>query len=129
MRMANVAGRLALIDERGAVDVETVSAGAFSPDPQEVFDRWDEFSRWVAANASVIAGSPTRDVDETQMEAPVPRPRQVFGTGLTTGTTPRSPAWRCPRETRWCSRSSSPRSWDRTRWSSCLRNQLTSRRS
>jgi len=82
MRVANVAGRLALIDERGAVDVETVSAGAFSADPQAVFDRWDEFSRWAAANASAIAGSPTRDVDETQMEAPVPRPRQVFGIGL-----------------------------------------------
>ncbi len=82
MKVANVGGRLVLVDQRGAVDVETVSAGEFPADPQAVFDRWDEFSRWVASSASTIAGSEAREVDETLLGAPVPRPRQVFGIGL-----------------------------------------------
>lgn len=82
MKLANVGGRLVLIDRRGAIDVEIASAGNFVADPQAAFDRWDEFTRWVAANAATIAGSETREVDETQLGPPVPRPRQVFGIGL-----------------------------------------------
>lgn len=62
MKLANVGGRLSLVDKRGGVDVETVSAGVFAADPQAVFDRWDEFAEWVDANASVIAGSEARQV-------------------------------------------------------------------
>ncbi len=82
MKLANVGGRLSLVVERGVTDVETVSGGVFLADPQAVYDRWDEFSRWVDANASVIAGSDVHDLDETQLGAPVPRPRQVFAIGL-----------------------------------------------
>ncbi len=82
MKLANVGGRLSLVVEGGVADVETVSAGVFLADPQVVYDRWDEFSRWVDANASVIAGSDAHDLDETQLGAPVPRPRQVFAIGL-----------------------------------------------
>ncbi len=82
MKLATIGGRFVLVDDRGAVDVETASGGEFSADPQAVFDRWEGFTGWVAANASAIASSPARDVDETELGAPVPRPRQVFGIGL-----------------------------------------------
>jgi hypothetical protein len=39
MRLAIVNTRLALVDERGAIDVAAVSAGAFAPDPQAVYQR------------------------------------------------------------------------------------------
>ena len=36
MRLAVIKSRLALVDERGAIDVAAVSAGKFSPDPQSL---------------------------------------------------------------------------------------------
>ena len=82
MKVANVGGRLVLVNQRGAVDVEIASSGAFSADPQAVFDRWEEFVQWAASNASHIADTEASEMDEAQLEASVPRPRQVFGIGL-----------------------------------------------
>lgn len=84
MRIANIAGRLALItgdtDAVGgvAVDVEKASDGRFSADPQAVFERWVEFCGW-ARSATLPAGDPF-GVDE--LGSPVPAPRQVVGIGL-----------------------------------------------
>ena len=78
MRIANVKGRLALLTERGGVDVERASRGQFGADPQGVFADWSAFRRW-ASDASGGAGIP---IDEADLGSPAPRPTQVFGIGL-----------------------------------------------
>ena len=50
MRIARANGRLAILDSGGAIDVEKVSGGLFSADPDRLFDRWDEFLQWAEGN-------------------------------------------------------------------------------
>ena len=79
LRIANIAGRLALLDGGGrALDVEQASGAWFRSDPQAVYDRWDEFGAWAAA-ADLSAAAP---FDPARLGAPVPAPRQVFAIGL-----------------------------------------------
>ncbi|GAA5047467.1 2-keto-4-pentenoate hydratase/2-oxohepta-3-ene-1,7-dioic acid hydratase in catechol pathway [Thermocatellispora tengchongensis] len=78
MRIANLAGRLVLLADGGAVDVERASGGAFGPDPQAVYERWDEFAAW-AAGADLGSAEPYEVAD---LGAPVPAPRQIFAIGL-----------------------------------------------
>ena len=78
MRIANLAGRLALLTDAGAVDVQRASAGRFDADPQSVYTRWDEFSAW-ATDAPVAEAAA---FDDATLVAPAPRPTQVFGIGL-----------------------------------------------
>lgn len=77
MRVANVGGRLALASEAGWVDVALASGDRFESDPQAVYDRWDEFSSWVAdgvpADAPLASGP---------LGVPVPAPRQLIAIGL-----------------------------------------------
>lgn len=82
MRLANLAGRVALIDDRGILDVAAVTEGRFGPDPHDVYNRWGEFAAWVAAHSDEIAGTPRSPVVHADLGAPVPRPRQVFAIGL-----------------------------------------------
>lgn len=92
MRIVNVAGRLSVLVAEGvAVDVEQVSDGRWSPDPQAVFERWSEFRDWASAaglgsRADVEewrVGRPgVRSFDAEELGAPVPRPGQVFAIGL-----------------------------------------------
>ncbi|MFD6064019.1 fumarylacetoacetate hydrolase family protein [Rhodococcus wratislaviensis] len=78
MRVANQAGRLQVVADGLAVDVETASGGRFSAEPQQIFDRWDEFTSW-AATVDVTDGAP---VVESELGAPVPRPGQIFAVGV-----------------------------------------------
>jgi 2-keto-4-pentenoate hydratase/2-oxohepta-3-ene-1,7-dioic acid hydratase in catechol pathway len=78
MRIANLAGRLVLLTDDGAVDVEQASKGLFDADPQAVYDRWDEFSQW-APPAMSMPGQP---VQQHLLESPAPRPRQLLAVGL-----------------------------------------------
>ncbi len=78
MRIANLAGRLVLIDGDTALDVETASSGAFSSNPQAVYERWAEFVEW-EQSVDFGAGTPF-SVDE--LGAPTPAPRQIFAIGL-----------------------------------------------
>jgi len=78
VRIANIAGRLAIVLGDVAVDVEKASNGEFSPDPQAVYERWEEFVDW-AGQADLPPGAPF-SVDE--LEAPAPSPRQVLAIGL-----------------------------------------------
>ncbi|WP_410597286.1 fumarylacetoacetate hydrolase family protein [Amycolatopsis sp. lyj-23] len=78
MRIANLAGRLVLLTEDGAVDVERASEQRFSADPHAVYARWEEFTAW-AADAPVTEAEA---FDETTLRAPSPKPAQVFGVGL-----------------------------------------------
>lgn len=78
MRVANVAGRAALLTPAGWTDVERASGGLFPADPQELFERWDHFRQWAAT------APPGDDVElaPSELRSPVPRPRQVLAIGL-----------------------------------------------
>jgi 2-keto-4-pentenoate hydratase/2-oxohepta-3-ene-1,7-dioic acid hydratase in catechol pathway len=78
LRIGNLSGRLALFTEAGAVDVEKVSGGRFGPDPQSVYEVWDEFVDW-AGSADVSEAVP---FDPADLGAPTPAPAQVFAIGL-----------------------------------------------
>jgi 2-keto-4-pentenoate hydratase/2-oxohepta-3-ene-1,7-dioic acid hydratase in catechol pathway len=78
MRIANLDGRLALLGDHGAVDVERASNGRFTADPQAVYERWQEFVAW-AATADLSGAQP---FDKTLLGSPAPTPRQVLAIGL-----------------------------------------------
>ena len=83
MRLANVGGRATLMapgrDDRG-VDIAGVSGGRFGPEMHGLYDDWDAFRAFAAdLDLSTVA---TVGVDEGDLQAPVPAPRQVFGIGL-----------------------------------------------
>ena len=62
MRISNLGGRLALLTDTGAVDVEKASAGQFGADPTAVYEKWDEFVAW-ARSADLPAGTSYDDAD------------------------------------------------------------------
>ena len=78
MRIANLSGRLVLLHEGRAVDVERASGGAFGADPQAVYERWEEFAAW-AAGADLTGGTAFEPRD---LGSPSPSPRQVLAAGL-----------------------------------------------
>ncbi|MHC5794780.1 fumarylacetoacetate hydrolase family protein [Lacisediminihabitans sp. FW035] len=77
MKLANLAGRAVLVLPEGAVDIERASGGTFGSDPQALYGRWDEFVAWAAG---VRSGAEPFDV--ARLDAPVPRPAQVFAIGV-----------------------------------------------
>ncbi|WP_243063246.1 fumarylacetoacetate hydrolase family protein [Humibacter sp. RRB41] len=78
MRIANLSGRLVIVDGGRALDVEKASAGRFSSNPQAVYDDWNEFLGWAGEqDASTGAEFDTHDLGPA-----VPRPAQVFAIGL-----------------------------------------------
>ena len=78
VRIANLSGRLVLIEGDRALDVETASGGDFSSDPQAVYARWDDFVNW-AKGQDTSAGESYAVVN---LGPAVPRPPQVFAIGL-----------------------------------------------
>jgi hypothetical protein len=77
MRIANLAGRLTLIDGARAIDVAEASGGRFGPDVQPVYARLDEFRGW-AATAQMPAET---GYDPATLGAPAPAPQQLFAIG------------------------------------------------
>lgn len=77
MRIANLHNRLVLLRAGGAVDAYSASGGRFGPDPQSAFDDWPEFYRWAAR-----AQGESQQYSASDLQAPVPKPRQVFAIGL-----------------------------------------------
>jgi 2-keto-4-pentenoate hydratase/2-oxohepta-3-ene-1,7-dioic acid hydratase in catechol pathway len=77
MKLANLAGRLALVLDDSAADVATASQGRFGPDPMSAYADWSAFVDWARD-----VTQPTGALDATQLGCPVPRPRQVFAIGL-----------------------------------------------
>jgi 2-keto-4-pentenoate hydratase/2-oxohepta-3-ene-1,7-dioic acid hydratase in catechol pathway len=77
MRIANLSGRLALITDGGAVDVEQVSGERFGYSPQAIYERWTEFREWAATVAV-----PGTAFDVRDLGAPAPLPRQLLAAGL-----------------------------------------------
>ncbi|MFF7334991.1 fumarylacetoacetate hydrolase family protein [Streptomyces sp. NPDC008150] len=78
MRIANLSGRLVLLVDGLAVDVEKASDGRFAADPQAVYERWEEFRQW-AEQAHLPEGIP---VEPARLGAPAPAPRQIVAAGL-----------------------------------------------
>jgi len=77
MRVANAEGRAVLVHGDGIVDIATASGGTLPADPQALFEHWDA----VRALAERIT-SADAPLDVHRLEAPVPRPRQVFAIGM-----------------------------------------------
>lgn len=78
MRIANLDGRLVIVTNAGAVDVEQASSGRFAADPQSVYHRWDDFREW--AEAADLSGAQPFEV--ALLRPPAPRPAQLFAVGL-----------------------------------------------
>ncbi|MFG1648214.1 fumarylacetoacetate hydrolase family protein [Amycolatopsis sp. NPDC049252] len=78
MRLSTVDDRAVLVVGDGFVDVAHASGGRFGPGPMAVLDRWAAFQVW-AATASLPAAEPLAG---RTLDAPVPRPRQVFAIAL-----------------------------------------------
>lgn len=81
MRIANNAGRLALVHNDKILDVEQASGGTFAADPMEAFARWDELVAW-ADSVEVDTHPDASALSDAALDAPSPRPRQVLGIGL-----------------------------------------------
>lgn len=77
MRVANANGRAVLVVDDGIVDIATASGGTLPDDPQLLYERWDD----VRAFADGVS-RPEAPLDLSVLQAPVPRPRQVFAIGL-----------------------------------------------
>jgi len=78
VRIASLAGRLVLIAEDHAIDVEKASSGRFGSAIQAVYRHWDEFTTW-AKNADLAQGERFNEAD---LGAPAPEPRQIIAIGL-----------------------------------------------
>ncbi|WP_063733633.1 fumarylacetoacetate hydrolase family protein [Streptomyces sp. RTd22] len=78
MRLANIAGRLHILADSGAVDVATASDGRFDADPQKIYARWTEFRIW-AGTADLARARP---YDREALGAPTPLPAQLVAVGL-----------------------------------------------
>jgi 2-keto-4-pentenoate hydratase/2-oxohepta-3-ene-1,7-dioic acid hydratase in catechol pathway len=78
MRVARVSGRLAVLIDGGAVDVESASGGRFPADPDDVMPQWDELRDWAAG----YGGGEVVPYTPGDLGAPLLRPAQVFGIGL-----------------------------------------------
>ncbi|MGN6693057.1 MAG: fumarylacetoacetate hydrolase family protein, partial [Aquihabitans sp.] len=77
VKLANLAGRLALVVDGGAIDVHEASGGRFGPDPASAYGPWADLLAWSAT----ATGTPV-PFDEADLGAPSPEPRQVFAIGL-----------------------------------------------
>jgi 2,4-didehydro-3-deoxy-L-rhamnonate hydrolase len=78
MRLLSSGGRLKIVSAAGLVDVEEVSGGQFSHDPQAVYQCWKPFCEW----ARGLGDSSGVVTNLRELDAPVPRPAQVFAIGL-----------------------------------------------
>lgn len=79
MRLVNLGGRVGLDVASRFVDLEQQSGGRFSADPMDVFAQWDAIREWAGGQTAGDAGP---IVDLSRLDAPVPRPTQVFAIGL-----------------------------------------------
>ncbi|MGU3293184.1 fumarylacetoacetate hydrolase family protein [Williamsia sp. M5A3_1d] len=83
MRVASVDNRLTVVTPEGyAVDVARLSDHRFSSDPQDIYERWDEFREWAADAVPADGGAAGAGIDPATLDNPVPGPRQVFAIGL-----------------------------------------------
>src|SRR6266567_1414848 len=79
MKIANLAGRLTIVTDNRAVDVEHASNFKFDADPQAIYDRFDEFTDW-AVHTDLTGYE--RAYSPQRLRAPAPRPSQIFAVGF-----------------------------------------------
>lgn len=92
MKLANLAGRAALVVDGAAIDLEEASNGRFGPHPQDVLDGWGSF----LAEAPEYLSGVGRPFAPDELDAPVPMPRQVFAIGLNYATHAREAGMEVP---------------------------------
>jgi 2-keto-4-pentenoate hydratase/2-oxohepta-3-ene-1,7-dioic acid hydratase in catechol pathway len=78
-RLANVAGRAALVAGDHYYDLETVSGGALGSDPMAALDVPD---RLAALSGGLADQQPTGVLADVELGPPVPRPQKSFAVGL-----------------------------------------------
>jgi len=79
IRLANVAGRAALLVGDGMIDVARASGGRFSSDPMAALADWEVFAEWAR---DWTAADVTAPFAEKDLGPPVPRPAKVYGIGM-----------------------------------------------
>ncbi|MFD0688004.1 fumarylacetoacetate hydrolase family protein [Actinomadura fibrosa] len=79
MRLGVISGRAAIVRGDRAADVARASGGSLPADPMALLERWDEAREWAATLPASEYDTP---VVEDELQAPVPRPRQVFAVAL-----------------------------------------------
>ena len=80
MKLAVVGGRAHVMDGRGrGADVSAVSAGLLPADPMDLLENWADLLEWAVTLSADAYDVP---LDPAALEAPVPRPRQVFAVAL-----------------------------------------------
>lgn len=77
MRLANLAGRAALVVGADVYDLATASEGTLPPDPMDTLGHLDAMGR-----LDLTGRPPTTSLDAAPLGPPVPEPRQVFAVGL-----------------------------------------------
>ncbi|MBX3313261.1 MAG: fumarylacetoacetate hydrolase family protein [Actinobacteria bacterium] len=80
MKLANLAGRAALVVDDRTLDIATASDGRFGPDPMDCYEQWDDLVAWASTVPADADGFVA--LDEAALANPAPRPRQVFAIGL-----------------------------------------------
>ena len=79
MKIANHEGRLVLVSNGGLVDVAKASDGRFAPEPERIYEQWDDFVAWAAA---VDVTACDQVAAEGGFRAPSPRPTHILAVGL-----------------------------------------------
>jgi 2-keto-4-pentenoate hydratase/2-oxohepta-3-ene-1,7-dioic acid hydratase in catechol pathway len=78
MRLANLHGRATIVHGERGIDVERASRGRFGSDVHALYDDWRAFR----AFADSCDAEPDVAIEEHALDAPAPRPRQVFAIGI-----------------------------------------------
>ena len=79
MRLGVIDGRAVVVRGDRAADVGWASQGRLSTDPMALLEQWQSFRDWAAGLADEAYDI---EVDPAALQAPVPRPRQVFALAL-----------------------------------------------
>jgi 2,4-diketo-3-deoxy-L-fuconate hydrolase len=82
-RLANIAGRAALVEGDRWYDVHAVSAGTVGPDPMAAIARYADLHDLAA---QLYGMEPAGALADVTLDAPVPRPVNCFGIGLNYGS-------------------------------------------
>jgi len=82
MKIANLRGRVVLVVDGGVIDIHDASDGRFGPDPVSIYERWDDLRTWAATASGPVIPLDEAKLDEAELGAPSPAPRQVFAIGL-----------------------------------------------